>query len=341
MLKKSLLSLFAILIVAAVWQRELIYYGYKQGMGQLSIIYNAQPIDQYLNNKDYPDSLKQKLLLVEEVRKFAYQNLSINPTNNYTTMFDQQGQPLMWVVTACDSFSFTPKTWRFPVVGEVPYKGYFDIEMAKEEVDRLKGSYDVSVRNPGGWSTLGWFTDPILSEMLNKSDEQLVELIIHELSHSTIFVKDSVAFNENLASFIGYHGTQLFLKHKYGESNSYLEDYLHQEEDYKRLVGHFIGGAKKLDSLYQSFVSRDINYDKKKLAKDSLIGEIMESLDTVQFTDVERFKFSFEEIPNNTYFMSYLRYRSKQDDFEYVLQTKFGGDIVQFIDHYKLEYPFL
>ncbi len=94
----------------------------------------------------------------------------------------------------------------------MPYKGFFNQKLAFELKDELeKEGYDVIVRNPGGWSTLGWFTDPILSKMLNRSEGDLANLIIHEMVHSTIFVKDSVEFNENLATFIGDRGAEKFL----------------------------------------------------------------------------------------------------------------------------------
>ena len=87
--------------------------------------------------------------------------------------------------------------------------------MADKEMELLKeAGYDVGMRTVGGWSTLGWFKDPILSNMLNRSYGDLANLIIHELVHATIFVKDSVEFNENLASFIGDQGAKLFLKRK-------------------------------------------------------------------------------------------------------------------------------
>ena len=118
----------------------------------------------------------------------------------------------MWVVMACEPFALKPKEWKFPIIGSVPYKGFFKKERAEAlKAELEKEGWDVMVRNPGGWSTLGWFTDPILSKMLMRSEGDLANLIIHEMSHATIFVKDSVEFNENLATFIGDRGAELFL----------------------------------------------------------------------------------------------------------------------------------
>ena len=84
------------------------------------------------------------------------------------------------------------------MVGAVPYKGFFNREKAVKKEALEKDNYDVSIRNPGGWSTLGWFTDPILSNMLRRGDGDLASLIIHEMVHATLYVKDSAEFNENL-----------------------------------------------------------------------------------------------------------------------------------------------
>ena len=103
--------------------------------------------------------------------------------------------------------------WSFPFLGRVPYKGFFDRGAAIEEDSllRLKG-YDTGIGNIRGWSTLGWFKDPILSGMLENSEGALANLIIHELWHGTLYVKDSADFNENLASFAGEQGALLFLQ---------------------------------------------------------------------------------------------------------------------------------
>lgn len=341
MLKKTGLAAIIIVVIFLVWQHQLVYYGMVQARGQLSIIWNAQPLNSFLEDDNYPDSLKSKIRFIQEVKEFAFDELGINYTDNYSSMFDQQGKPLMWVVTACEPYELVPKTWSFPIIGSFPYKGFFDPEMAKREMLMAENEgYDVGVRNPGGWSTLGWFNDPVLSEMLNRNEGQLAELIIHELTHSTIFVKDSVEFNENLASFIGHKGAIIFLNEKYGASSSYLEQYLAEENDYDKYVKHFIGGASLLDSLYMSFLP-----DTKKLykqeQKDLLIRKIVLNIDTLGLSTKEWVDKLLETPPNNTYFMSFLRYRSKQEDFENDFIRNHNKNLKEYIVHYKTVYPFL
>src|SRR6185436_1104168 len=220
-----------------IYNWSLLKYAAAQGIGQMKIILNARPVSEFIGDPSFPDSLKSKLLLIQRARRYAIDSLGLNDTDNYTTMYDQQGKELMWVVLACEPFRLVEKRWDFPIIGSVPYKGYFEREKAIREREELeKENWDVSIRNPGGWSTLGWFTDPILSGMLRRSDGDLSSLIIHEMVHATIYVKDSSDFNENLASFIGDRGAEEFLAKTYGDSSKEYREYLFQDTDYRKLA---------------------------------------------------------------------------------------------------------
>lgn len=338
MIRKIIWSIVILVTILVIWYRELVYYGLVQGKGQLSIVWNAKPVQFFLDDPATPDSIRQKLLFIEEVRQFAMNELGLNDTDNYTTMYDQKGKPILWVVTGCEPYAFEPKQWEFPVVGEVPYKGFFIQDMASEEMEKLRvQGYDVGVRTVGGWSTLGWFTDPILSNMLNRSYGDLANLIIHELVHATIFVKDSVDFNENLASFIGDRGAEIFLEKYYPDSHAL--SYQNELHDEQMFTDHILRGADKLDSLYHYFSDKDTVgiADGKSL----MIDDIIEKIDTLPLSDfafLERLK--KREI-NNTYFMSFLRYRSKQISLEELYSDEFNKNLTALIQHLKVKYPFL
>jgi predicted aminopeptidase len=257
-------------------------------------------------------------------------------------MFDQNGKEIMWVVMACEKFRLKPKEWKFPIVGAVPYKGFFDEKRANDLKQELeKEGWDVVVRNPGGWSTLGWFTDPILSKMLSRSEGDLANLIIHEMSHATIFVKDSVDFNENLATFIGDRGTEKFLIDKYGEHSKEYTTYMEEDKDYLKFVNHMLRGAKALDSLYNSMDSTD-GMDEKLKSKEKVIRRIISAMDTLSLTltstPSKRFR---NELPNNAYFMNFRQYQSKQDTFADEWKAKFDGDLRAYISYLSDKYPFL
>lgn len=322
---------------------SLITYAAGQGMGQLSIVWNARPIAEILTDPQTPDSLKEQLEFIGEVRRYAIDSLGLNDTENYTTLYDQEGKELMWVVTACEPWRLSEKTWDFPVVGKVPYKGFFSQEKAKAEAMIWKNQgLDVSVRNPGGWSTLGWFTDPVLSGMLSRSKGDLAGLIIHEMAHATIYVKDSSTFNENLASFIGDEGAKKFLAYKYGNSSDQFKEFILEDEDYRKWSDHMLRGADKLDNLYhtQSFIRTS---DSVKLnLKTAVIKEIVSAADTLVLPTMPNARNYFsKQLPNNAWFMSYIRYRAMQTDFSVQWKEKFNGDILKMIRYYRKHYPFL
>lgn len=339
--RKILFAIGAVILVLIIVNWELVSYGLKQGRGQLSIVWNAKPVEEFLNNKSFPDSLRQKLFLVEEIRKYAIDSLGLKDTENYKTLYDQQGEEIMWVVTASEAYQLKPKEWKFPIVGTVPYKGFFDKDEAVVVAKNLEAEgWDVNIRNPGGWSTLGWFTDPILSGMLEKTDGELASLIIHEMVHATIFVKDSVDFNENLASFIGDRGAEAFLIYRFGAQSKQYSEFINDDKDYTTYVGHILHGTKLLDSLYQSISFEPL--EKKKVLKEAMIRRIVETMDTLSFTSGKKPSARFRaRLPNNAYFMSFIHYQSGQEGFWKEWEQSFDRNLKAYILYFKENFPFL
>ncbi|CAN5626658.1 aminopeptidase [soil metagenome] len=342
LIKRTLLSLLCILFLLAVWKHELISYGIGQANGQLKIIFGARPISEVLHDPEVADTIKQKLILIQEIRQFAFDSLGINESENYTTFYDQKGKPLLWVVTGSEPYALKAKKWKFPLLGSFSYKGYFDLEKAKNEELLLKAQkYDTHIGTVSGWSTLGWLKDPVLSGMLKRNEGELTNLIIHELTHGTLFVKDSVEFNENLASFIGDKGAEKFLAYKFGKDSEEYKKYIKKFEDHKRFTDHVLNGAVLLDTLYSSFKENDpeeVKFNKKH----ELILNITSGIDTIAFNNPGYYQNYFNRRnPNNTFFMSYLRYSSKLDNFEYEYRVKYKSDLKKYLEHLKSVYPSL
>jgi predicted aminopeptidase len=321
--------------------RDLVVYGFRQGKGQLHIIWNAKPVEIFLNDPAFPDSLKAKLRLIEEVRRFAIDSLGLKDTKNYKTLYDQKGEEIMWVVTASEPFRLVAKEWIFPVVGAVPYKGFFNMKLALAEQSQLEDEgWDVSVRNPGGWSTLGWFRDPILSGMLLRNEGDLAGLIIHEMVHATIFVKDSVDFNENLASFIGDQGAELFMRYRFGRESPEYQRYVREGNDYERYVDHILRGSDYLDSVYAAIDGRTM--EEKIKIKETSIRKIMTALDSLSLQALSNpSKKLLNTLPNNAYFMSFRRYQMNQDELWAEWKTVFKGDLRAYIRELVARYPYL
>jgi predicted aminopeptidase len=337
--KKVILGFLILLVVLFALYHELIIYGIRQGIGQGKILWYAKPVEEFITDTNFPDSLKTKLHLIAEVRKFAIDSLGLNDTDVYKKMYDQQGKPVLWVVQACEPFSLESIKWKFPLIGAVPYKGFFEEARALSLRDELESKgFDVMVRNPGGWSTLGWFNDPILSNMLKRSEGDLASLIIHEMVHTTVFIKDSIDFNENLANFIGDLGATEFLKYKFGKDSKQYKEYYYEDDDYTLFAEHMLRGTKSLDSLYKSYNTAQTKEEKVK-AKEEQIKKIVLALDTLSLRLVEKPSERFmKRLPNNAYFMSFVHYEAKQNFFEEECNAKFNGDLKQYLGYLKKKY---
>lgn len=338
-LKWTGLSLLLIITVLGIWQRELVGYGWLQLKGQLNVVNNAIPLEEFLELPSTTEEQKEKVKIILEAKQFAFDELGINFSENYSKIFDQEGKPSMYVVTACDPYFFKPRMWKFPVVGSVPYKGFFDLEKAREEALRIKEeeAIEVDIRTAGGWSTLGWFNDPVLSNMLNRSEGDLASLIIHELTHGTLFVKDSVTFNENLASFIGDKGAIMFLEKKYGEDSEEVKRYKQSIQDDAKFKNYMLGAAQYLDSTYKSMVALPI--EEKEVLKSDALQHIRNKYDTLTFASKAYQGYFKERIPKNTFFMSMLRYNSQQQELERQLRKDFNGDLLAYLNYLKERFP--
>lgn len=313
---------------------KMIIYGFEQLTGQMNIIRNSIPVEHALMDESLSDSLKQKLRLIEEIRSFAFDTLGLKRNNNYTTFYNQHGKPVLWNVTGSEPFRLKAFQWWFPLLGYVSYKGFFKKEKAEKERLYLRSlGYDADLSPVSGWSTLGWFSDPVLSNMLRRREGSLAELIIHELTHGTIYLKSSVDLNENLATFVGEQGAVLFLQSKYGESSPELTHYLNYKSDEEIYGKHILEGAMKLDSLYAWPAFQSLSLSEKLRLKYDLISGVLLAIHELPLHRKKVYLHDFlnEPLPDNTYFMSYLRYRKKQDMFSEKLKNDYRGSLREFI----------
>ena len=336
--KRILLLLLALIFVVITFNYKLVGYGIGQAKGQFKVMWNARPIAEVLVDPEFPDSLKSALTMVSEIKQFAFDSLGLKASDNYTTVYDQQGKEILWVVTVCDPYKLEPLMWSFPIIGSFTYKGFFDYQKAVNLAKSMKDKgYDVEMRSVSGWSTLGWFKDPILSNMLAGGPGDLSNTIIHELTHGTIFIPDSMTFNENLATFIGNKGALEFLKSKYGADSEKYINYITLKKDVQIFTRYIVLAAKQLDSLYQDITEE--NDSIKNIYKSEFIDMIMANVDTLTFIDTLHYQEYFDNYrPSNAYFIAFLNYRERQHEFDSLLNNSYDNQLSQFIDYWKLNY---
>jgi predicted aminopeptidase len=198
-----------------------------------------------------------------------------------------------------------------------------------------KQGYDTDYNPAGGWSTLGFFRDPVLSGMLRRNKGQLAELIIHELTHATVYKKGQVDFNENLATFVGEQGALQFLKSRFGEKSAEYNRYENELQD-EELFGNFmVASFKELDQFYDSLPS-DLSNQAKYLAKYRKIAAVVIRINDLPLHNPKRYRYQLpkDPLPDNTFFMAYQRYRGNLEDLE-ELYVKNGSSIRRMIQEVK------
>ncbi len=336
-----IMILVSAIVVVFLIYHESIIYGLGQLHGQVKILRNVRPISEVLADSTYSDSTKNSLKLIQEIRQYAEDSLGINHTDNYTTFYEQHRKPLLWNVTACEKYSLNPYNWNFPIVGSFSYKGFFDKQKADNELLSLKNKgYDTDLYAVSGWSTLGFLQDPILSQWLLYSEGKLANLIIHELTHSTLYVKNNVSYNENLASFVGDLGAKKFLVYKYGVNSKEFTHYLESQTDAETLRNFVLKYAQKLDSLYKSF-PKNKAIAACEIEKQEFIKKFVQKLQDETFYNSNYCKYFDDEMPNNTFFMGFMRYYDQQYIFKEQFEKQFHSDFKLYMKYLKETYPHL
>lgn len=183
----------------------------KAGLAQWEILAARRPIPEVVADPRTDPETRRKLLLAQQARAFARHILGMDVGEQYTTYASLARDTLAWVLSAAPADRLEPKTWWFPVVGRVPYLGYPSRKAAEKARAKLDArGFDTYLRPTSAFSTLGWFSDPVLSTFLDDDDVGLVETILHELAHVHLWIPGQVQFNESFATFVGHVGAIRF-----------------------------------------------------------------------------------------------------------------------------------
>ena len=332
------LSLLMVLVFS-VFNLNMLLYGLTQLKGQVQLLLKRQSVSEIMAQSDTSNEIKNKLLFVDSVKQFAFKELGFSENNNYTTYVELSGKQVLWTISASEKYSLIPFYWKYPILGEMAYKGYFDsLKLAEESKSLMELDYEVCEGEVQAWSTLGFLPDPILSSMLELPKEKLARLIIHELTHSEIFIASDANLNENVASFIGDKGALLFLKKQYGKNSNeatFLKNYL---SDLDLLTSFTIDFKSNLAIFYETLEGK--TDEEKENLKEGFLSQYLVELRRLNFKNQDNFKglLESENNPKNCFFNDFSMYRDFQQEFSEKLSNDFKGDLKLFVKDYQTHF---
>ena len=259
------------------------YYAQSIG-GHLALVKSARPVPELIADESTPAALKERLQLSQRMRDFAVSELKEPDNASYRRYADLKRSAAVWNVVAAPELSLTLKTWCFPVVGCVGYRGYFERADAEAFADGLRAQgLEVSVYGVPAYSTLGMlpldaFADPLLNTFIDYPEGELARLIFHELAHQVAFAKGDTVFNESFATAVERIGAERWLReHADAPARDEYERGNARRHDFGELTMRY---RSRFQALYDSQVSDAA----KRTAKAALLAELRAEYATLKRT---------------------------------------------------------
>ena len=322
------------------------FHYYAQAVkGQCQLVVHRQRIDALIADPRTPARLKQQLERVEQLRAFAGRELKLPVDGHYRKFVDVHRPYVVWNVQAAPEFSLQPKTWWYPIVGSLEYRGYFSERDARECARRMRAKgLDVHVDGVEAYSTLGWFEDPILSTFVDLEEPELAEVIFHELGHQRVFARADTDFNEAFATTVGQEGARRWLLSN-GDTNLCARYVLSlgRNDQFVRLI---MNARQRLETVYGDTLDKEGEVkaaQKPPAPPDQLRIEKRRVLDDLR-GDYARLKSEwggysgydgwFGGELNNAQLNTVANYYDERPGFEQLLRLN-GGDLEKFYQAVK------
>ena len=247
-------SLLAIAAASMLASCSSINYYAQAAQGQLSLLNDSRPIEEWLGDQHTDARLKLRLATARQIRTFAVQELGLPDNKSYRNYASLARPFVLWNVVATPELSLKPIQWCFPVAGCVSYKGYYGKEDALAFARELRAEgKDVQVGGVPAYSTLGWFNDPLISTFIFYPDAELARLLFHELSHQVVYVQGDSQFNESFASAVEEAGVERWLS---GYGNEAMRaNYLQFSARKKQFLKLLLACRRDLEANYASHAS--------------------------------------------------------------------------------------
>jgi predicted aminopeptidase len=249
MTRRRRLGLAGIAAIALLSLTPTGCYLSRAGWEEARILARRRPIARLVTEPGTDSVTRAKLRLVLAARRFAADSIGLRAKKSFTAYSPLGRDTLVLVLSAAHRDRLEAHTWWFPIVGRVPYKGYFDFGAAQRAAASMqRDGYDVYLRPSAAFSTLGFFNDPLLSTTLSLDTLDLANTVVHELTHNSFYAKGQAVFNESFASFVGARGAEWFFRSR-GHTSA-ADTVAMQWADEKRLGAFWQTLAASIDSAY-------------------------------------------------------------------------------------------
>ncbi len=275
----------------------------RMGLEQARYLARARPIQEMADAETDP-ARKEKLELVLAAREFA-RAAGLEPGGSFRKVTDTSRSPNFHVVTAAWADRLEPYTWWYPIVGAVPYRGYFEREAAEEFAETLRDeNLDVRIVKASAYSTLGWFDDPLPSGLLTRGPVELASVVLHELVHQHYFLPGSVDFNETLANAVGYRLAERFFEER-GEAGNVaaVVEARRRWLERSRVLDDL---ALRLEAWFDDAAARDLPFEEMLAGRNALYEAARDELEAAGVLSGESRQ---DAIPlDNATFLAVYRY---------------------------------
>jgi predicted aminopeptidase len=241
-------GLVVLALVLVCGCRNLSFYG-QAIRGEYQMLAHRNPVDKLVTNSNTDAKLKEKLSTLLAMLSYASNDLRLPVDNQYHHYVDLHRPYAVWNVEAAPEFSLEKKSWWYPFVGSLDYRGYFSQEGAEKYAAWLrKKDLDVYVGGVEAYSTLGWFKDPALNTFIFEPEADLAEILFHELGHQRLFVSGDTDFNEAFATTVGQEGAKRWLRSRKDQAG--LDAYLAELRRHDQFVEIVARCTRQLEKLY-------------------------------------------------------------------------------------------
>ena len=324
---RGLIGLGIVLLVSTLPAGCGVGYVMKSAYFQAELLNSREAIDELRAQDQFNTKELEALDRIADVKQYGAE-IGLKATDNYDTLAADWDRKI-WNLSACRELSFESKRWTFPIVGRVPYLGFFRREDAQRWITSLESDgYETYIRTAGAYSTLGWFKDPVLPGMLKWNTYRLADTVLHELAHATIWIKGSVKFNESFASFVGEVAAFDYLEARYGADSEILSRARADHADLSRWREVLRGLYRDLDHVYSN---ASLNEESKRTQRSELYASLTERVQQAGFDRPERFMKAVDRGPwNNARLAQYKTYNHKRDWFRAIYERE-GKDLLAFM----------